>query len=238
MTEIQFTTELTATLVKSDFDDKWPCFAAWASTKGEELFAEATPEKHRGLINRLAADKHGSPFEHMHATWVVHAPLMLWREHHRHRIASYNEESGRYKKLAPVFYSCPYKRPMQTMPGTKQMDYVYAPGTQEQHRLMQATEGVTCRTAYHAYEDRLAAGIIKEVARKDLPLSIMSTCVVTMNARALMNFLSLRTRHEDALHASNPQWEINMIANQYEADFARLAPETHAAFTRNGRVAP
>lgn len=238
MTIVQFTTELTATLLKSDFDDKWPAIAAWASTQGEQMFADTDPVRVGGLINRLAKDKHGSPFEHMNATWIVHAPLMVWREHHRHRIASYNEESGRYKQLAPMFYSCPYERPLQTVPGTKQMDYVYAPGTQGQHELMQNSERIVCQIAYDAYEQRLGAGIIKEVARKDLPLSIMSTCVVTMNARALMNFLSLRTRHEDALHASNPQWEINMIANQYERDFARLAPETHAAFTRNGRVAP
>lgn len=234
MTEIEFTSEISCQLVKSDFDDHWPVVAARTSTAG----ANASADVKSGLINRLVKDRHGSPFEHMNATWIVRAPLMIWREHHRHRIASYNEESGRYKKLEPLFYSCPPERPLQTVEGSKQMDYEYAPGTPEQRVLLRATEIETCTLAYQVYERRLAAGIIKEVARKDLPLSIMSTCVVTMNARALMNFLSLRTRHEDALHASKPQWEINQLALRYEDDFAALAPRTWEAFCDNGRVAP
>lgn len=235
MTEITFTSEIKAQLVKSDFDDNWPVIAARTSTRG----SEASHSVRVGLINRLVQDRHGSPFEHMHATWLVTAPLMVWREHHRHRIASYNEESGRYKKLDPVFYVVPTERPIVTVEGSKQMDYAYSFDEDPSLRqLLADSERIVCAAAYTAYEQRLTAGIIKEVARKDLPLSIMSTCMVTMNARALMNFLSLRTRHEDALHASKPQWEINQLATQYEDDFAALAPATWEAFCVNGRVAP
>ena len=61
---------------------------------------------------------------------------------------------------------------------------------------------------------------------------------VTMNARALMNFLSLRTKREDSAFPSFPQREIEMVADRMESYWAELMPLTHAAFERNGRVAP
>jgi thymidylate synthase (FAD) len=84
----------------------------------------------------------------------------------------------------------------------------------------------------------LQQGIAKEVAREILPLNIYSSAYVTMNARALMNFLSLRTKDENSHFPSYPQREIEMVAEQYEATFAELMPITHAAFIQNGRVAP
>jgi thymidylate synthase (FAD) len=59
-----------------------------------------------------------------------------------------------------------------------------------------------------------------------------------MNARSLMNFLSLRTAREGATFPSYPQREIEMVAERMEAEWARLMPFTHAAFDAHGRVAP
>ena len=61
---------------------------------------------------------------------------------------------------------------------------------------------------------------------------------VTMNARALMNFLSLRTKREGTHFPSFPQREIEMVAEKMEAHFEELMPLTAASFTANGRVAP
>jgi thymidylate synthase (FAD) len=61
---------------------------------------------------------------------------------------------------------------------------------------------------------------------------------VTMNARSLMNFLSLRTKRPDSRFPSFPQREIEMVAELMEAEWARLMPLTHAAFEANGRVSP
>jgi thymidylate synthase (FAD) len=61
---------------------------------------------------------------------------------------------------------------------------------------------------------------------------------VTMNARSLMNFLSLRTKDDSSAFPSFPQREIEMVAELMEAEWARLMPLTHAAFQANGRVAP
>jgi thymidylate synthase (FAD) len=59
-----------------------------------------------------------------------------------------------------------------------------------------------------------------------------------MNARALMNFLSLRTSREGTHFPSYPQREIEMVAEQMEEWFAAEMPLTYAAFNANGRVAP
>jgi thymidylate synthase (FAD) len=61
---------------------------------------------------------------------------------------------------------------------------------------------------------------------------------VTMNARALMNFLSLRTKREDSHFPSFPQREIEMVAEKMEAFWRDHMPLTHEAFEVHGRVAP
>jgi len=61
---------------------------------------------------------------------------------------------------------------------------------------------------------------------------------VTMNARALMNFLSLRRSVEGSHFPSYPQREIEMVAEKYEDIFKEIMPLTHKAFIQNGRVAP
>lgn len=231
---MEFTSELKAELVKTDFSDDWPCFSAWTSTRGEE----ATPEARAGLINRLIKDRHGTPFEHMDITFRVTAPIFVWREHHRHRMASYNEESGRYKKLAPVFYWPAADRPLQAVEGSKSMDYQVEQGTPGQRAHVRNAFREACAVAYDRYESMLTAGILREVARMVLPVNIMSTCVVKMNARSLMNFLSLRVDSPDATFPSKPMREINDVADTYERYFAAHAPITHRAFVDNGRVAP
>ena len=77
-----------------------------------------------------------------------------------------------------------------------------------------------------------------EVARMVLPLNIYSSMYVTMNARSLMNFLSLRRHVDGSAFPSFPQREIEMVAEQMESLWAGLMPLTHAAFVRNGRVCP
>jgi thymidylate synthase (FAD) len=84
----------------------------------------------------------------------------------------------------------------------------------------------------------LAAGVAREVARIVLPLNIYSSAYVTMNARGLMNFLSLRRRSDDSRFPSYPQREIELVAERYEEEWSQLMPLTHAAFVANGRVAP
>jgi thymidylate synthase (FAD) len=71
-----------------------------------------------------------------------------------------------------------------------------------------------------------------------LPVTIYSSMYVTLNARSLMNFLSLRTARDDARFPSSPQREIEMCAEAMEEAWAGLMPLTHAAFAEHGRVCP
>jgi len=92
--------------------------------------------------------------------------------------------------------------------------------------------------AYDSYQKMLDAGIAREVARVVLPVATYSSMYVTMNARALMNFLSLRTAREGSHFPSYPQREIEMVAEKMEAEFAKLMPLTYGAFEKSGRIAP
>jgi len=236
--DIEFRSQMTVELVRAHASDSDVLFAARVSTKGESSLEDVGADASRsaGLINYLMRDRHGSPFEHNSMTFYVQAPIFVFREFMRHRIASYNEESGRYRELRPVFYVPGPDRKLQQegKPG----HYVFTPGTPEQHALVTEHTQTTCRTAYAAYRSMLAAGITREVARIVLPLTLYSSMYVTMNARALMNFLSLRVASEGATFPSSPQREIEMVAEQMEAHWAALMPLTHAAFERAGRVAP
>jgi thymidylate synthase (FAD) len=84
----------------------------------------------------------------------------------------------------------------------------------------------------------LNAGVAREVARMVLPVTIYSSAYVTLNARSLMNFLSLRMKVDGSHFPSYPQREIEMVAEKYEVHFKELMPLTHAAFVAHGRVAP
>lgn len=237
MTELTFTSEMTVRTTRIEGADLDVACAAWVSTKGERVEDESNEERIAGLINFLARDRHGSPFEQVGMQWLVTAPIVVWREHMRHRIASYNEESGRYKKLDPVFYVPNEDRNLIQVgkPGA----YTFEPGTQEQY-LRQRTRLVNANAiAYQAYEDALEDGVAREVARLCLPVNLMSTAYVRMNGRAIMNFLSLRTGgRETAKFPSFPQREIEMVAEAYETAFAAAFPLTYTAFDLNGRVSP
>jgi thymidylate synthase (FAD) len=240
-TEPEFRSEMTVELVRSAARDADVLFAARVSTLGEQTLETASSDadlekRDRGLINYLMRDRHGSPFEHNSMTFYVQAPIFVFREFMRHRIASYNEESGRYRELKPVFYVPDASRNLVQVgkPGA----YDFLPGTPEQHAVVQEAVTTQSLAAYAAYQRMLDDGVAREVARIVLPLNLYSSMYVTMNARSLMNFLSLRTKHPQATVPSFPQREIELVAEAMETHWATLMPATHAAFTAGGRIAP
>src|SRR5204862_6119341 len=127
-------------------------FAARGSTAGEPSLAdvESDATRNKGLINFLMRERHGSPYEHNSMTFYVQAPIFVFREFMRHRIASYNEESGRYRQLRPVFYvPGPERRVRQVgKPGA----YEFLQGTPEQTERVQAETRRVCQEAYDAYQ--------------------------------------------------------------------------------------
>ena len=130
--EIIFRSDVTVELVKSSASDADVIWAARVSTAGEQSMEEIgqDPAKSAGLINYLARERHGSPFEHTSMTFFVSAPIFVFRECMRHRIASYNEESGRYRELNPVFYVPDENRKLIQIGKTGA--YTFVDGTPEQ----------------------------------------------------------------------------------------------------------
>ncbi|MFJ7279627.1 FAD-dependent thymidylate synthase [Kitasatospora sp. NPDC098663] len=234
-----FRSDVTVELVRSAAADSDVIWAARVSTAGEQSLeaVQQDPEKSKGLINFLMRDRHGTPFEHNSMTFFISAPIFVFREFHRHRSGwSYNEESGRYRELQPVFYVPGEERKLvqQGRPGR----YEFVDGTPEQHRTTTEAMEAAYREAYARYQEMLAAGVAREVARAVLPVGLFSSMYATCNSRSLMHFLSLRTKKENAAVPSFPQREIEMVAEQMEQEWARLMPLTHAAFEKHGRVAP
>lgn len=225
-------------LVKHSASDADVIWAARVSTAGEQSLDEISkdPAKSAGLINYLARERHGSPFEHTSMTFFISAPIFVFREFMRHRIASYNEESGRYRELQPVFYVPSPERKLVQIGKTG--SYTFVDGTKEQYDLTVRSMKESYVFSYEQYQKMLEAGVAREVARAVLPVGLYSSMYVTMNARALMNFLSLRTSREGSHFPSYPQREIEMVAEKMEEIFARLMPLTHGAFEKSGRIAP
>ena len=235
---ITFRSDVTVELVKAVAKDADVLFAARVSTKGEASLddVDTDAQRSRGLINYLMRDRHGSPFEHNSMTFFVSAPIFVFREFMRHRMASYNEESARYRQLEPVFYVPGPQRNLvqEGKPGA----YDFVPGSEEQHRIAVEATKHACTEAYLAYSRMLEAGVAREVARGVLPVATYSSMYVTLNARSLMNFLSLRTKRPDSHFPSYPQREIEMVAERMEEEWAALMPLTYEAFDAGGRVAP
>jgi thymidylate synthase (FAD) len=237
--EPTFRHDVTVELVRCSAHDADVLFAARVSTAGEGSLEELQkdPERSKGLINYLMRDRHGTPFEHNSMTFFVSAPIFVFREFHRHRVGfSYNEESGRYRELQPVFYTPAIDRKLvqRGRPGK----YEFFEGTPEQHKQTTYAMELAYRQAYASYQEMLEAGIAREVARAVLPVGLFSSMYATCNARSLMHFLSLRTKDDRAAVPSFPQREIEMVAEKMELLWAEQMPLTHAAFNNNGRVSP
>lgn len=191
----------------------------------------------KGLINYLMRDRHGSPFEHAVIQCYVKAPIFVFREWHRHRIASYNEMSGRYTTLNPEFYVPSESRPLKQVgkPGA----YTFEPGTEDQVWQTAYALSQNARESWKRYTHLLEEGVAKEIARAVLPVNIYSQMYTTINLRSLMNFLSLRTKPTPQSKVpSFPQHEISLGADKLEKIFADLFPWTYEAWNANGRVAP
>lgn len=234
-TVLEFRREMSVWLEQSKASDLMVARAAWVSTKGPD--ARQAEGRIDGLINYLMRERHGSPFEHNMFTFMIECPIFVTREFFRHRIGwSYNEWSGRYDHMRPIFYDVNSDRKLVQI--GKNGSYTFEKGTADQRMLVSEALTENAVVAWSNYQNLLDHGIAKEVARDVLPLNIYTSFYATCNARSLMSFLSLRTEHDDATFPSRPLKEIQMVADQMEEFFAEQMPITYEAWVRNGRVAP
>jgi thymidylate synthase (FAD) len=182
-----------------------------------------------GLIRFLMRERHGTPFEHNAFRYHVRCPIFVAREWFRHRWGSFNEFSMRYARASDDFY-LPAADDVRTQvgkPGSYSFEPV-EPGVAEQTR--EELEAVYA-SAFAAYERLVDLGVARELARAALPVGAYTEFYWTVNARALMNFLSLRA-------AEAAQREIRRYAEACERLFAERMPVTYQAFLDAGRVAP
>lgn len=239
---IQTTDQITVKPIQKMGGDWMVVASAKVSTSGQEAMAFADPgnaDANAGLINYLMSHRHGTPFEHASMTFFVHAPIFVWREWHRHRIGfSYNEESARYKQLAPVFWLPIPERKIVPASDHTSARPKFQRGNDGQFNFLCDALRDSYTYSYATYQHLLDSGFAKEVARACLPVAIYSSCWVTCNPRSLMAFLSLRTHEPDAKFVSYPQAEIEQAARAAEQILADGWPLTYAAFVKNGRVGP
>jgi thymidylate synthase (FAD) len=190
---------------------------------------EVMDESDEGLIRFLMRDRHGSPFEHNAFRFHVRCPIFVAREWFRHRIGSFNEFSLRYAKATDDFY-VPEAEDVRTQVG-KPGSYRFEPVDPEVAETAREELKAVYDQAYETYTRLVEQGVARELARSVLPVGAYTQFYWTVNARALMNFVSLR-------NSEFAQLEIRRYAEAVESFFAELMPVTHAAFLANGRVAP
>jgi thymidylate synthase (FAD) len=186
-------------------------------------------EADEALIRFLMRDRHGSPFEHNSFRFHVRCPIFVAREWMRHRISSFNEFSLRYAKATDDFY-VPEADDVRTQIG-KPGAYSFEPVGEELAEQTREELRAVYEQAYATYERLVEAGVARELARSVLPVGAYTQFYWTVNARSLMNFVSLR-------NSEFAQLEIRRYADAVERFFAGLMPVTHEAFLENGRIAP
>ena len=186
-------------------------------------------KREEGLINFLMENRHGTPFEMVEFWWHVKCPIFVAREWFRHRIASYNEMSGRYRELPGEFY-LPALDAVRTQVG-KPGAYSFEPVDPELALKTLERFQAVYDMAWEQYQAMLADGIAKELARAVLPVGIYTEFIFKCNFRSVMNFISLRAA-EDALY------EIRTYAQSMAKIVANVVPVAWAKFEENGRVSP
>jgi len=230
--------DVTVELVKASASDADVIWSARVSTQGERSleYLDADPERSEGLIRFLMRDRHSVPLEHSVFTFYLEAPIFVTRQILKHRISSISEHSGRYSELTGAFYIPSRERKLVQVGKTG--DYNFVDGTDEQYVLTLHNLETAYQAAWDSYTNMLNLGISKEVARVCMPVAAYSSMYITVNARSLMNFLSLRKIDERSKYPTHPQREIEMVAEKMENIFAEKMPIVYKYFNEFGRVAP
>ena len=186
-------------------------------------------DRNAGLVRFLMRERHGTPFEHNLFRFHIKAPLFVTREWQRHRVGSFNERSGRYSELPDEFY-VPAAADVRTQVG-KPGAYTFEPVPDDIAEQVRDGIAASYAESYQRYQELLADNVAKEVARTVLPVGLYTEFYWSLNARSLMNFLSLRS-------AEAAQREIRRYAEACEQLFSTHMPVTYAAFVANERRAP
>lgn len=144
----------------------------------------------RQLIRYLLRHAHTTPFEMAEVKFVVRVPMDCWRQWIRHRTASVNEYSTRYSLAIDSMQSTHDDEWRSQAANNRQGSAGTLPRSTG-HSLTQSEQELQS-LARRVYEERLAAGIAREQARKDLPLSTYTEAYWKIDLHNLLHFLALR----------------------------------------------
>lgn len=183
-------------------------------------------EKDKKLVEYLLAHSHHTPFEHSVFQFHVKLPIFVARQWMRHRMASYNEVSARYTEVQEEFYVPAEFRVQDRINRQGSLKS----GALDNKRLLEIyTKSLDA--SYAAYRSLLENGVAREMARMALPVAQYTQFHWTVNARSLMNFLSLRMD-------SHAQLEIREYAGAIAEIFKARMPWTWEAFIKTNAKKP
>lgn len=177
-------------------------------------------EKDKKLIEYLLKHQHLTPFEHCIFQFHIKCPIFVARQWMRHRWGSYNEVSARYTEVKDEFY-IPEKFRVQD---TKNKQGSVETNELDNKYLIEKYKS-TIENSYKVYKYLLKNGVAREMARMILPVSQYTQYYWTVNARSLLNFLTLRLDQ----HA---QYEIREYAKAIVSIFEEKMPWTWECFNK------
>jgi thymidylate synthase (FAD) len=183
----------------------------------------------RGLIRYLMRHSHTTPFEMCELKLHIRAPMDVWRQWIRHRTASVNEYSTRYSIAIDAAQQTPkdgwrYQASSNRQGSNGSLSTSRGAKLSSEERKLQ-------RFARQAYEARLAAGVAREQARKDLPLSTYTEAYWKINLHNLFHFLELRMDQ----HAQNEiRAYADVIGNKIVAEWVPAAWEAFRDYRLDG----
>lgn len=151
------------------------------------------------MIAKLAESGHLSAFEHASFTFGIEG-ISRACSHQlvRHRIASYSQQSQRYVKFKENF------------------EYVIPTSIAKNQRVCEKYKEFMNKAKIF-YDELISEGIHQEDARYVLPNASETKIIVTMNARELLHFFSLRI-------CRRAQWEIRELAKAMLREVKKVAP--------------
>lgn len=185
-------------------------------------------EKDEKLLAYLYNNKHATPFEMAGLVIEVKAPIMVFREWHRHRTQSYNEMSARYIPLPNENYSPTVERIIKGASAQTRNKQANGsgriPSTEESFHWLENLERAYT-IAQEVYEQGLSLGIPKELARLPVPVARYSRMRASANLRNWLAFLRLR-------QVPAAQWEIRQYALAIGSLISERFPRTWALFEK------
>jgi thymidylate synthase (FAD) len=157
----------------------------------------------RVLIRYLMRHRHTTPMEMCEMKFHVRVPMDCWRQWIRHRTSSTNEYSTRYSLAIDGTQTTSPSEWRSQAESNRQGSGGFIDETQGKYFTEKERELQQLSRDY--YEERIEAGVAREQARKDLPLSTYTEAYWKTNLHNLLHFLHLRMDE----HA---QWEIRQYA--------------------------